>query len=74
VILIPPSISALPINLGLAVAIVSLIHASNLVFLLGYDCWTDFSISTKTDRLASTEQGKRLLELIDDVSTNLNLL
>jgi len=74
IILITPSMISLPFNLGLAVAIVFLIHASNVVFLFGYDCWTDFSNSTKSARLASTEQGKRLLELIDDVSSNLNLL
>jgi hypothetical protein len=73
-ILITPSMISLPINLGLAVVIVFLIHASNVVFLFGYDCWTDFAISSKSARLASSEQGKRLLELIDDVSTNLNLL
>jgi len=74
IILIPPSMTSFPINLGLAVIIVILIHASNLVFLLGYDCWTDFSNSVRSARLASSEQGKRLHELIDVVSANLNLL
>jgi len=74
VILISPSMNSLPINLGLIVTIVFLIHASNVVFLFGYDCWTDFSNSSKSARLASSEEGKRLLELIDDVSANLNLL
>jgi hypothetical protein len=73
-ILIPPSMASFPVNLGLAVGIVLLIHASNLVFLLGYDCWTDFSNSAKRARLASSEQGKRLHQLIDDVCANLNLL
>tara|TARA_Y100001970_G_scaffold222516_1_gene273695 strand:+ start:6368 stop:7846 length:1479 start_codon:yes stop_codon:yes gene_type:complete len=74
IILIPPSMTSFPINLVLAVAIVLIIHASNLVFLLGYDCWTDFSNAAKRARLASSEQGKRLHQLIDDVSANLNLL
>ena len=74
VVLIPPSLATFPINLGLTGGIVILIHASNLVFLLGYDCWTDFSTSAKSARLASSEQGKRLIELIDALSTNLNLL
>ena len=74
IILIPPSMTSFPINLGLAVIIVILIHASNLVFLFGYDCWTDFSNSVRSTRLASSEQGKRLHELIDVVSANLNLL
>jgi len=72
--LIPPSMASSPINLGLAVAIVLLIHISNLAFLLGYDCWTDFSNSVRGARLASSAQGKRLHQLIDDVSANLNLL
>ncbi len=73
-ILIPPSLATSLLNLGLAVAIVLLIHASNVVFLLGYDCWTDFSNSSRSARLASSEQGKRLVELIDDMRANLNLL
>ena len=71
---IPPSVESLPINLALAVGIVILIHITNLVFLLGYDFWIDFSDSTKSARLASSEQGKRLHELMHDVRTNLNLL
>ena len=74
VILIPPSLATSPANLALSAAIVFLIHAANVTFLLGYDCWTDFSNSIKSARLAATKQGKRLIELIDDVSTNLNLL
>ena len=74
VILIPPSLATSPANLALSAAIVFLIHAANVTFLLGYDCWTDFSDSTKSAHLAATKQGKRLIELIDDVSANLNLL
>jgi|TARA_B110000263_G_scaffold250186_1_gene271356 1-acyl-sn-glycerol-3-phosphate acyltransferase len=73
-LLIPPSIHAIPFNLWLALVIIFLIHASNVVFLFGYDCWTDFSTSSKRAKLESSEQGKRLVELINDVSINLNLL
>jgi len=73
-LLIPPSINSIPPILGLVVAITFLIHALNLVFLLGFDYWTDFSNAKKSSRLESSEQGKSLLELINDVSTNLNLL
>ncbi len=73
-LLIPPSIHAIPFNLWLALVIIFLIHASNVVFLFGYDCWTDFSTSSKRTKLESSEQGKRLVELINDVSINLNLL
>jgi len=73
-VLISPTADSFPINLVIAASIVILIHASNLVFLLGYDYWTDFTDSAKSARLASSEQGNRLIRLIDDVSTNLNLL
>ena len=73
-VLISPTVDSFPINLVIAASIVILIHASNLVFLLGYDYWIDFSNSAKSTRLASSEQGNRLIRLIDDMSTNLNLL
>ena len=73
-LLIPPSIPAIPFNLCLALVIIFLIHASNVVFLFGYDCWTDFSTSSRRATLESSEQGKRLVELLNDVSVNLNLL
>ena len=73
-LLIPPSIHAIPFNIWLASVIIFLIHASNVVFLYGYDCWSDFSTSSKRAKLESSEQGKRLVELINDVSINLNLL
>ena len=53
---------------------VLVIHISNLVFLFGYDCWSDFSTSRRRAKLASSDRGKRLEELILDVKTNLNLL
>ena len=73
-ILIPPSISSIPFNLWLALVIIFLIHASNLVFLCGYDCWSDFSTSLKRANLESSEQGNRLVELVKEVSINLNVL
>ncbi len=69
-VLQPASILTIPI----ALAIILFIHASNIVFLFGYDCWTDFSNSTKRVKLDSSEHGKRLVELINEVSANLNLL
>ena len=58
----------------IAISIVILIHISNLAFLFGYDCWSDFSTSRRRSKLASSEQGKRLEELISEVNSNLNLL
>ena len=69
-VLQPASILTIPI----ALAIILFIHASNIIFLFGYDCWTDFSNSTKRVNLNSSDQGKRLVELINEVSANLNLL
>ena len=69
-VLQPASILTIPI----ALAIILFIHASNIVFLFGYDCWTDFSNSTKRVKLDSSEHGKKLVELINEVSANLNLL
>ena len=54
--------------------ILLVIHISNLVFLFGYDCWSDFSTSRRRAKLASSDKGKRLEELISDLKTNLNLL
>ena len=54
--------------------ILLMIHISNLVFLFGYDCWSDFSTSRRIAKLASSDRGKRLEKLISDVTTNLNLL
>jgi 1-acyl-sn-glycerol-3-phosphate acyltransferase len=66
----PPSL----LTIAITTAIILLIHVSNLVFLFGYDCWSDFSNSRRRVKLASSDRGKRLEELISDMKTNLNLL
>jgi len=66
----PPSL----LSIAIAMSIMLVIHISNLVFLFGYDCWSDFSTSRRRAKLASSDRGKRLEELISDVKTNLNLL
>ena len=66
----PPSL----LSIAIAMSILLVIHISNLVFLFGYDCWSDFSTSRRRAKLASSDRGKRLEELISDVKTNLNLL
>ena len=62
------------LSIAIAMSILLVIHISNLVFLFGYDCWSDFSTSRRRAKLASSDRGKRLEELISDVKTNLNLL
>ena len=66
----PLSIQTIPI----ALFTILLIHASNSVFLLGYDFWTDFSTSSRESKLASSGPGRRLGELVDEVRANLNVL
>ena len=66
----PPSI----LSIVAVISILLVIHISNLVFLFGYDCWSDFSSSRRRAKLAASDRGKRLEELISDVKTNLNLL
>ena len=62
------------LSIAIAMSILLVIHISNLVFLFGYDCWSDFSTSRRRAKLASSDRGKRLEELISDVKTSLNLL
>ena len=66
----PPSL----LSIVTTMLILLVIHISNLVFLFGYDCWSDFSTSRRRAKLASSDKGKRLEELILDLKTNLNLL
>ena len=66
----PPSM----LSIAAVISILLIIHISNLVFLFGYDCWSDFSSSRRRAKLAASDRGKRLEELISDVKTNLNLL
>ena len=66
----PPSM----LSIAAVISILLVIHISNLVFLLGYDCWSDFLTSRRRAKLAASDRGKRLEELISDVKTNLNLL
>ena len=70
-ILVTP-ISALTIPLSLS--IMAAIHLLNIIFLFGYDLWTDFSDSGRRTKLASSKQGEKLEILIDQTRSNLNLL
>ena len=62
------------VSIAITMSFLLVIHVSNLVFLFGYDCWSDFSSSRRRAKLAASDRGKRLEELISDVKTNLNLL
>ena len=65
-----PSLSSIPI----VFAIMASFHLSNTVFLFGYDLLTDFIYSSRTVKLADSEEGNRLKILLSDIRSNLNLL
>ena len=58
----------------ISVALMISFHVANLIFLLGYDFWVDFSDSLRISRLNYSEQGERLRNLLSEIHSNLNLL
>ena len=50
------------------------IHISNLIFLFGYDLFTDFADSNRRHKINKSEQGEELRKLLDQIRLNLNLL
>ena len=50
------------------------IHISNLVFLRGYDMWTDFATTSRSAKLASSDQGRRVEELVQSINPGLGAL
>jgi hypothetical protein len=61
----------LPLYLATSILV---IHLSNLVFLWGYDMWTDFGDSQRRRRLASSAAGSRLEELVGQLVPRLGVL
>ena len=61
----------LPLYLAASIPI---IHIANLVFLQGYDMWTDFGDSRRSRRLASSAAGGRLEELVSQLVPRLGVL
>ena len=71
------SVSVAPISvltIPLSVSIMIVIHLLNIIFLFGYDLWTDFSDSGRREMLASSIQGENLAILLEQTRSNLNLL
>ena len=56
------------------VASLPVIHMANLVFLQGYDMWTDFDDSRRRRRLASSTASERLEELVSQLIPRLGVL
>ena len=53
---------------------IPVIHLSNLIFLRGYDMWTDFGDARRRKSLASSPAGIRLEELVLHLSPRLGVL
>ncbi|MBR79252.1 MAG: hypothetical protein CMA88_00485 [Euryarchaeota archaeon] len=66
----PISFLTIPISLSIMVGI----HLTNILFLFGYDLWTDFADSVRRTKLACSEQGKSLEKLVEETRSYLNLL
>tara|TARA_Y100001956_G_C4083685_1_gene169625 strand:- start:132 stop:1061 length:930 start_codon:yes stop_codon:yes gene_type:complete len=58
----------------ISVALMISFHCANLIFLLGYDLWTDFTYSVRIARLDSSDKAERLRYLLSEIQSNLNLL
>ncbi|MBM67136.1 MAG: hypothetical protein CMB39_01620 [Euryarchaeota archaeon] len=56
------------------IGIMLVFHISNLLFLRGYDLWTDFTASRRGAKLASSPDGDRIVELLAITRSNLNVL
>ena len=70
VLITPISVFTIPLSLLIMVAF----HLLNIIFLFGYDLWTDFTDSRRRAKLASSEHGENLEILLDQTRSNLNLL
>jgi len=65
-----PGFAMLPI----AVIAMFIAHLSNLVFLKGYDLWTEFDHSSRRIKLTSSSEYESLLEMLSETRSSLNLL
>jgi hypothetical protein len=65
-----PTWLMLPVTL----AIMLVFHISNLIFLCGYDMWSDYSASKRSAKLSSSADGERIIELLARTRSKLNVL
>jgi hypothetical protein len=49
-------------------------HCFNLLFLIGYDLWTDYKFIDKAKKLQKSQDGLKLIKLIKEINTNLDVL
>ena len=55
-------------------SLADIFHFSNLLFLRGYDLWTDYGDSKSRTNLANSAQGSRLGQLITQIDSELVVL
>jgi len=55
-------------------AIMLVFYISNLIFLCGYDLWSDYSASRRSAKLSSSTDGARVVELLARTRSKLNVL
>ena len=55
-------------------SLADIFHFSNLLFLRGYDLWTDYGDSKRRTNLANSAQGSRLEQLITQIDSELVVL
>ena len=55
-------------------SLADIFHFSNLLFLRGYDLWTDYGDSKRRTNLANSAQGSRLGQLITQIDSELVVL
>ena len=49
-------------------------HYCNLLFLIGYDMWTDYKFIYRSKKLQKSQDGLKLIKLIKEINTNLDVL
>lgn len=60
---------------GLAIILVILVfYLCSLIFLVGYDLWSDYKVAVTIGQLSKTESGKQLNILLENLNSKLGLL
>jgi hypothetical protein len=60
---------------GLAIILVILVfYLCSLIFLVGYDLWSDYKVAVAIGQLSKTESGKQLNILLENLNSKLGLL
>ena len=49
-------------------------HFSNIIFLLGYDNWTDYQVSRRCKKLSNSNHNNKLSDLLSNLEPVLGAL